>query len=374
MIASSLLIPPEKLGTPPMSDSPFSLLPTASNHAAALDNLYIFITVLCVISMILIVGAQIYFMVKYRQTSPDQKTDPITHNGKLEFAWSAIPAVLLVVIFVWGEIDFMKMSTPPSEAIDVRVTGAKWFWKIEYPDYPGGPSATCPQFEKTCDAEVLTPTLVVPKDIPVRLTMSSQDVIHSFYIPAFRTKKDVVPGRYTNIWFEALDAGQEPQAYWKAPQGWGGNQPEWMNHVIGEYPIFCTEYCGDLHSQMTGVVKVLEPDNFERALIAAGILEKDEGESMAAYGERVYKRRGCAACHSVEGKDGIGPAWNGLYGRTESLTDGTSVKADDEYIKNSIYEPNKQIVAGYSPQMPSYQGQLDEEQVTAVIEYMKTLK
>ncbi len=375
MIASSLLIPPEKLGTPPMSDSPFSLLPTASNHAAALDNLYIFITVLCAISMVMIVGAQIYFMVKYRQTSPDQKTDPLTHNGKLEFAWSAIPAILLVVIFVWGEIDFMKMSTPPAEAIDVRVTGAKWFWKIEYPEFPGGPSATCPQFAKTCDAEVLTPTLVVPKDVPVRLTMSSQDVIHSFYIPAFRTKKDVVPGRYTNIWFEALDAGQEPQPYWRAPEGWGGKQPEWMNHVIGEYPIFCTEYCGDQHSAMLAKVVVVDSyESYRTAMADITEVKQGDGESTEAFGARLTGVYGCPACHSVDGSKIVGPSFKGLYGKSESMTDGSSVKVDDNYIRESIYDPNAKVVSGYSPQMPSFKGQINEAQLNAIIDYIKSLK
>lgn len=326
---------------PPVETAhPWAMPTAASTFAEDTDALYFFITALDTVFFVIIMGAMGYFMWKYRRRSKDQKTSSITHSGIVEFLWSAIPTVLLLVIFVWGECDFVKQSVPPTDALDVRVTGQKWYWTVEYPKYPG--------VSLSSSTEEPALTLMVPKDKPVKLTMTSTDVIHSFYVPAFRVKRDVVPGRYTQIWFQATR--------------------------VGEFNLFCTEYCGDLHSQMTGVVKVLEPDNFERALIAAGVLEKEEGESMAAYGERVYKRRGCAACHSVEGKDGIGPAWNGLYGRTESLTDGTSVKADDEYIKNSIYEPNKQIVAGYSPQMPSYQGQLDEEQVTAVIEYMKTLK
>ena len=188
---------------------------------------------------------------------------------------------------------------------------------------------------------------MVPKGKPVRLTMSSTDVIHSFFIPAFRLKKDVVPGRYTQVWFEATR--------------------------VGEFNLFCTEYCGDFHSKMTGVVKVLEPEDFERALKKAGVLELAEGESMAAYGERIYKRRGCVACHSVDGTAGTGPSWQGLWDKTESLSDGSTVKVNDEYIKTSILEPNKQIVSGFAPQMPSYQGQLDNKQIEAVIEYIKTL-
>ena len=156
---SSILVPPDKLGTPPMSDSPWALLPTGSNHAAALDGLYIYITVLCGVSFVLTIGAMFYFMWKYKMRGPNDKTDPITHNGKLEFWWSAIPAVFLVTIFVWGEIDFIKMSTPPADAIDVRVTGQKWLWTIEYPSHPGGPALSCPQGKSSCEAEEKTPTL-----------------------------------------------------------------------------------------------------------------------------------------------------------------------------------------------------------------------
>lgn len=341
-------IPPEKLGTPPMSESPWALLPTASNHAAALDKLYIFITVLCVISMVLIIGAQIYFMVKYKQRGPDDKTDPITHNGKLEFAWSAIPAVFLVVIFVWGELDFMKMSAPPANAIDVRVQGQKWQWTIEYPSHPGGPSLTCPGGAEDCEPELKTPTLIVPLNEPVRLTMNSVDVIHSFYIPAFRVKKDVVPGRYTTLWFTAIQEG--------------------------EFPIFCTEYCGDEHSSMLAKVIVVPAEEYDAAVKSATELKKGEGESMADYGSRLFAINGCAACHSLDGTKKVGPSFKGLYGKQESISDGTTLGVDDNYIRESILEPNAKIVAGYPAQMPSFQGKLNDEQVTALIEYIKAQK
>ncbi len=325
---------------PPVETAhPWAMPTAASTFAEGTDNLYLFITVLDTLFFVLIMGAMGWFMWKYRRRSKDQKTSSITHSGIIEFLWSAVPTVLLLVIFVWGECDYVKQSVAPSDALEVRLTGQKWYWTVEYPKYPG--------VSLNSSTEEPALTLMVPKGKPVRLTMTSTDVIHSFFVPAFRIKKDVVPGRYSQTWFEATR--------------------------IGEFNLFCTEYCGDFHSNMTGVVKVLEPDDFERELKKAGILEQSEGESMAEYGERIYKRRGCVACHSIDGADGTGPSWQGLYGRTESLSDGNSVKADDEYIRTSILEPNKQIVSGYAPQMPSYQGQLDNTQITALIEYMKTL-
>jgi len=326
---------------PPIETAnPWAMPTGASTFAEGTDNLYLFITALDTIFFVLLMGAMGFFMWKYRRRSKDQKTSSITHSGIVEFLWSAVPTVLLLVIFVWGECDYVKQSVPPADALDVRVTGQKWYWTVEYPKYPG--------VSLNSSTEEPALTLMVPKGKPVKLTMTSADVIHSFYIPAFRVKKDVVPGRYTQMWFEATK--------------------------VGEFNLFCTEYCGDFHSNMGGVVKVLEPADFERELKKAGILKMEEGESMAEYGERIYKRRGCVACHSTDGTDGTGPSWQGLYGRTEQLLDGSSVKADDEYIKNSIYEPNKQVVSGYAPQMPSYQGQLKQKDVDAVIEYIKTLK
>jgi cytochrome c oxidase subunit 2 len=342
------LIPPTELGTPPMSQSPFALLPTASNHAQSLDNLYIFITVLCVISMIGIIGAQIYFMVKYRQVEKGQKTDPLTHNTMLEFVWSAIPGIFLIMIFVWGELGYMAMVTPPADAIPVKITGQKWLWTIEYPQFPGGPSLTCPRDEKTCANEVKTPTLFVPLNKPVELTMTSVDVIHSFYIPAFRVKKDVVPGRYTTLWFTAIKEG--------------------------EYPIFCTEYCGDEHSAMLAKVIVVPEDEWAARVKNATKLKQEDGETPAAYGQRLFTVMGCPACHSVDGSPKVGPSLKGLWEKEESLSDGSTVKVDANYIKNSILEPNSQVVAGYSPQMPSFQGKLSQDQLDAIIEYIKTVK
>lgn len=327
---------------PPLETAHSWAMPTqASTFAESTDNLYFFITALSVFFFVLIIGAMFYFMAKYARRSEGQKTSSITHNGKIEFLWSAIPAVLLVVIFAWGEIDWIKQTSPPPDAIDVRVTGQQWTWKVDYPDYPGV------FLTSAMDEPVVT--MIVPKGRPVRLIMTSEDVLHSFFIPAFRVKKDLVPGRYTTLWFEATR--------------------------VGEFNIWCAEYCGERHSSMGGVVKVLEPEQFEAALREAAKLEQKPAESVVDFGKRIYKRRGCDACHKLDDTPGTGPSWKGLYGRKETLVGGDIQTVEDNYIRESILTPSVKKVAGYdSVNMPSYQGQLDDTQITAIIEFIKTQK
>lgn len=340
MIAN-FLIPPEKLGTPKMSDSPWELLPTASNHAASLDGLYVFLTVVCGISFVLVIGAMVYFMWKYKKRSDQDKTSPLTHNGTLEFAWSAIPAVFLMLFFIWGELDFVKLSAPPADAIEIRVTGQKWYWTIEYPGRPVAATTA------VLDGEI-APLLIVPKGKPVRLLMTSQDVLHSFYIPAFRVKKDVVPGRYASLWFTAIEEGT--------------------------FPVFCTEYCGDEHSSMLAVVKVVPAEQYEQAVRDATTLEQGEGETLEQFGEKVYKSFACNSCHNTDNSVKVGPGFGGLFGKSETFTDGSTVTVDENYIRESIYTPNSKVVAGFTPQMPSFAGQINDEQMNALIAYIKSLE
>jgi cytochrome c oxidase subunit 2 len=334
-------IPPEKLGTPQMSDSPWELLPTASNHAASLDGLYLFLTAVCAVSFVLVIGAMVYFMVKYKKRSDNDKTSPITHNGRLEFAWSAIPAVFLMLFFIWGELDFVKLSAPPPDAIDIRVTAQKWYWTIEY---PGRPVASTVE---VLDGEI-APLLIVPLGQPVRVLMTSKDVLHSFYIPAFRVKKDIVPGRYTSVWFEPI--------------------------IEGTFPIFCTEYCGDEHSSMLAVVKVVKAEEYEAAVLAATTLEQGEGETLEAFGEKVYKSFACNSCHNTDTTVKVGPGFGGVFGKTETFSDGGSQVVDENYIQESIYTPNAKVVAGFTPQMPSFAGQINDDQMNAIVAYIKSLE
>jgi len=339
-VIANFLIPPEKLGTPKMSDSPWELLPAASNHAASLDLLYVFLTVVCGVSFVLVVGAMFWFMWKYKKRSDNDKTSPLTHNGMLEFGWSAIPAVFLMLFFIWGELDFVKLSAPPGDAIDIRVTGEKWRWTI---DYPG---RSVPATTAALDGEI-APLLIVPVGQPVRLTMTSKDVIHSFYIPAFRVKKDVVPGRYTTLWFEAIQEG--------------------------DFPVFCTEYCGDEHSSMLAIVRVVPVDEYQAAMEAATILVQPDGQTREQFGELVFKTFGCNACHDTGQAVKVGPGLGGIFGKTETMADGTTILVDENYIRESIYLPNAKIVAGFNPQMPSFAGQINDDQMDALIAYIKSL-
>lgn len=337
MIAS-LFIPPQDLHTPPMSESPWSLLPAASNHAEALDGLYILITAVCAISMVLVIGAQVYFMWKYKKRSDNDRTSPLTHNGKLEFAWSAIPAIFLVIFFVRGEQGFMELSSPPVDAVQIDVSAKKWSWSFKYPEYPNSESI-----------EDGVPTLIVPLNQPVRLVMNSVDVIHSFYVPVFRVKKDVLPGRYTTLWFTAIKTGT--------------------------FPVFCTEYCGDEHSSMLARVVVVPPEEYKERVLRANKLAFDpkKHKDEADFGKEVFTAKGCGACHKLDDTKLIGPGLGKIYGKKEDTQQG-AILVDDNYIRESLMEPNKVIVKGFAPQMPSYKNQLDEDQIKAIVALIKSIK
>ncbi len=340
------------VGTAPMTESPWALLPAMSKNAQAIDDLYVFITILCVISFLMVVGAMFYFMWKYKKPeSGHRKTHPITHSGRLEFAWSAIPAVFLVIIFAWGEIGFVEQFSPPDDAMTVYVTGQKWDWTVRYPDYNNRElnSANALGMDGGEDRK---PTLIVPEGVPVRLVLTSRDVIHSFFIPVFRLKRDAVPGRYTTYWFEAIETGE-----------------------AREYPLFCTEYCGDEHSSMIGYVRIVPRKDFEAELLEATKLELKDGETMEQFGARVFKSSGCPSCHNVDNPEAkTGPSLYQSWGRDEKLADGSSVKIDENYVRESILDPTAKMVAGYAPQMPAFAGRLNDEQLDALIAYIRSLK
>jgi cytochrome c oxidase subunit 2 len=220
------------------------------------------------------------------------------------------------------------MKVPPSNAIEVKVTGQKWFWTFKYKEGAN-----------------TTNELVVPVNKPIRLLMSSKDVIHSFFVPNFRVKMDVLPNRYTTLWFEAIDTG--------------------------EFDIFCTEYCGTGHSEMIGKVKVVSDADFQTWLSSSG-----GGSDLTPeeWGKELYTSKACFTCHSLDGNPGVGPTFSGLFGREEEMTDGTTVVADENYIRKSILEPQAQVVQGFQPVMPTYQGLLKDEEIDALVAFFKTLK
>lgn len=307
----------------------FWMPPQASTIAGDVDALFDFIYYLNVFFFVGITAALIWFVLRYRRKSEEQlATSQVGHNTLIESLWTFIPLVLCIVVFVWGFRIFLDQSVAPEDAYEVKVTARAYAWQFNYDN-----------------GAVTTGDLVVPAGRPIKLVMSSEDLLHSFFVPDFRIKSDVVPGRYTTVWFEAPNPG--------------------------EHQVFCTEYCGAGHSGMLAKVTVLPPAEFEERLQKNFI---DGDIPPAQLGEQLYNQTGCGACHSLDGSVRVGPSWKGLFGSERKFTDGTSAVADENYIRESILQPANKVVAGYPPSMPSYQGQLQEVQIDGLIAFIKTLK
>lgn len=305
----------------------------ASNLASKVDGVLLFITVMSLVFFILITVVLVYFAIKYRRRREDEETPYITGSEPLEIIWTVVPSILLIVIFVYGYVVYRDMRTPPKDAIDIGVQAKQWLWTFDY--YNG---------KKTINE------LYVQQNRPVRLVMQSDDVLHDLFIPAFRTKQDVIPGRYVQQWFTPTK--------------------------IGTFDIFCAEYCGTGHSAMLAKIVVLSPEAYE--IWDKGV-KTAEGAGVASLppaelGEKIYKEKGCNACHSVDGSKIVGPSFKGIFGHKVELQDGSTVDVDENYIRESILEPQAQVVKGYQPVMPSFKGILSDEDITSVIAYIKTLK
>jgi cytochrome c oxidase subunit 2 len=303
----------------------FPLFPKqASTLAGPVDALYFFLIAVTAFFSILIAAGIIVFAVKFRRRHPDEVGHPIHGSLILELTWTLIPLAIAMLIFVWGAGLYFKIAYPPADATEVYVVGKRWMWKAQH---IGG--------QKEINE------LHVPVGQAVKLILGSEDVIHSFYIPEFRVKMDAVPGRSTMMWFQATTAG--------------------------EYHLFCAEYCGMSHSRMIGKIVVMEPSDFE-IWLAGG---RPTG-TMAEEGEKLFTTLGCATCHLATGQ-GRGPKLNDLFGSKVSLADGSTVTADENYVRESIMTPTAKIVAGYVPLMPTFQGQVSEEQLAQLIAYIKSL-
>ena len=294
------------------------------------DRLYYFILFLSILFFVIILVVCIYLLIKYRKTPHHQKAiKHVTHNNLLEISWTVIPLILLMAIFFWGFKDYLNMSIAPGDAREIRVTAKKWVWDFYYPETG-----------LTTSSE-----LTVPVGKPIKLIMSSVDVLHSFFIPNMRVKKDLVPNRYTTVWFEATKPGK--------------------------YQIFCTEYCGDDHSNMLATLTVLSQSDYQE-----WVEQGDPNKSLPldVLGEKLYKDKGCAACHSTDGSTAIGPTWKGLYQSKRLFTNGDSELADDNYLRSSMVKPMADIVKGFQPVMPTFAGSLSDREINAIIEYIKKLK
>ncbi len=295
-----------------------------SAYARELDWLVFAFTALLVLLVTPIFGALVWFAVRYRQGSAADRTHRISRSVTIETAWSAIPFLLTLVFFVWAASLFFRLYHPPPGALDVSVAARQWMWKFQH---PGG------------QREINV--LHVPAGQPVKLTMISQDVIHSLFLPALRIKQDVLPGRYTQLWFQA--------------------------DQVGEYLLECAEFCGTDHSQMGGRLVVMEPAAYQQWLNGAAT-----DETLAGRGARLFRSYGCSGCH--EGDSSVrAPQLAGVYGGTVPLSDGGTTIADESYIRDSILMPKKQVVAGFQPLMPSFQGRIGEEDLIALIAYIQSL-
>ncbi len=310
-------------------DGSLFLPPPVTTNAASTDVPFQFTLWIGVLTFLLIMGAMLYVAIRYRRRSPGQKPEPSSSNDVvLQFAWTVIPLVLFLDIFYLGFRGFMDVSGIPSNAMEISVGAKDSKWSFTYSDGH------------------IDEVLHVPVNQSVKLTMESGDSIHSFFIPAFRLKRDVLPGQQTTAWFRAI-------------------QP-------GKYLAMCAKYCGANHSDHWSPVIVHQEGEFEKWHEQAGGLFNRY--SMKEVGELMYKKYVCNTCHTLDGTKKIGPSFKGLFGRESLLTGGGKITVDEEYITNSVLDPQSAIVEGYPPAMPSYKGQINDREIQAIIEFMKTLK
>jgi len=316
----------------------------ASTFAGHVDALHFFVITVTMIASTATGVLAFFFFFKYRERRRAQSTPVVIPSVKFEIIVIGVPMFFFLLWFVQGFKDYVWYTTPPKNTMDVYVVGKKWMWQFAYGGQ--GPNAIS--------------TLHVPEGRPVRLLMTSRDVIHSFYVPDFRIKQDVLPGRYTETWFEATKPGS--------------------------YQVLCAEYCGTWHSQMWGEIVVMRGPDFDAWLAQQreGLLadrvdsSTDDGPSfhgsIVEYGKRVAMAQGCLKCHSLTGEPHIGPTWLDLYRRRETLEDGQTVVADEGYLTDSMIDPRAKIVRGYKPVMPTYKGRLTAPDAAALVEFIKSLR
>jgi cytochrome c oxidase subunit II len=298
---------------------------SASTMAGRVDALYFFLLAVAGFFSLLIAGLIVSFAVRFRRRSSDA-TGARIHGGMLlEITWTVVPLLIVMVIFVWGASVFFAMSRPPDETENIYVVGKQWMWKFQH-----------------LDGQREINELHVPIGRAVKLMMTSEDVIHDVFVPAFRVKADVLPGRYTSIWFTPTRPGR--------------------------YHLFCAEYCGTRHSAMIGEVVVMDPTEYQSWLSGGA----PEG-SLASAGEKLFADLACNTCHRPDAQ-GRGPVLQGLFGRTVTLASGESAVVDEAYVRESILNPSARIAASYQPIMPTFQGLVSEEQLLELVEYVKSLQ
>jgi cytochrome c oxidase subunit 2 len=297
---------------------------TAALNAVVVNNLYIAELGVCGLILSMVIGMMLTFCVRYRAGSTVSRADRVKKTWHWEIGWTTATFVMFLVLFVWGASVYIWLFKSPPGDIEIYVVAKQWMWKLQH---PGG--------QREIDA------LHIPVDKTIRLVMASQDVIHSFFVPAFRIKHDVVPGTYETIWFKA--------------------------EKTGTYKLECTQYCGTQHATMNGEVVVMTPPEYARWLTEQGV-----NQSLAQQGEALFRQHGCSGCHGANSTVHA-PDLVGLYGSLVHLQDGSTVRADERYIRDSILIPKSQIVVGYPPIMPDFSGQLSEEELFKPVAYIQSL-
>jgi cytochrome c oxidase subunit 2 len=298
---------------------------SASTIAGRVDALYFFLLAISIFFSLLIAGLIVYFAIRYHRRRPDAVGGKIEGGMILEITWTVVPFLITMVIFVWGASVYFAMARPPDETLDIYVVAKQWMWKFQH-----------------LDGQREINELHVPVGRAVKLITTSEDVIHDFFVPAFRTKADVIPGRYVNIWFQPTKPGR--------------------------YRLFCAEYCGTRHSGMIGEIVVMEAIEYQ-AWLSGGAQEG----SLASTGGKLFADLACNTCHRPDAQ-GRGPVLEGLFGKSVQLQSGETVPVDEAYIRESILTPSAKITAGFQPIMPTFQGIVTEEQLLALIEYVKALR
>jgi cytochrome c oxidase subunit II len=303
----------------------------ATDQAGGIDWLYYGTLGLTIFWFLVITIAVVYFCIKYR-ARPGHKAQPSSdHNDALEITWTIVPSIIVVILFVLGWRAYVDLVTPPRNALEVQVRALKWNW----------------QFTHTSDGRSVTDDeLHVPVNTPVKMIMTSADVLHSFFVPAFRVKQDVIPKRYTYVWFRATRPGT--------------------------YRLYCTEYCGRDHSLMKTRVTVHGPGGYENYLKTQ--IERQMDMPPEELGRELYTMRGCIACHTTDGNPSVGPSFKGLFGSEVPMASGETVTADENYITESILDPMAKVRAGFQPIMPPFAGQLSEKEIAGLIAFIKSLQ
>ena len=296
----------------------------ASGIAPYVDALYFFLVAMTIFGTTFVAVLLLVFSIRYRREKNPVATQ-IEGSTLLEATWTIIPLAIFLVTFVWGALLYFRIYDPPANAMNIYIVGKQWMWKAEH---PGG------QHEINA--------LHIPTGKPIQLTMISQDVFHSFSIPDFRIKREVIPGRYSTVWFEPTQ--------------------------VGTYHLFCTQYCGTQHSGMVGEITVMTPSDYKKWLE-----QSNSGQSLAQNGERLFASMGCNSCHNGTAA-ARGPSLAGVYGSKLTLTDGRQISVDDAYLRNAILNPSEHVTAGFAPIMPTYQGQISEDGLIDLVEFIKNMQ